>query len=171
MKGKRVLDNDEACELAGRHMKAIDRLPPTVLSFCSRINSEVPVLLPFTDVCPEPNKINWCFRNVDAYLARHGGGRSLGWMISRTRPGIRAAAYGAMFHSVWMSPEGNLVDITHRPGHYPIAAFLPDPTRTETFTGTHAWTSIFMDEATRVMIYEQVDGSFGPAEGPFRIPL
>ena len=50
-------------------------------------------------------------------------------------------------------------------------AFLPDPTRTATFTVTHTRTSIFMDEATRVMIYEQVDGSFGPAEGPFRIPL
>ena len=78
MKITRILDNDEACELMGRHTKAIDRLTPNVLSFCSRINSEVPVLLPFTDVSPEPNKINWCFRNVEAYLGRHGGGRSLG---------------------------------------------------------------------------------------------
>lgn len=164
----RVLDNDEICQSVGRVCKAADRLSPNVLSFCSRINAEEPVSLPFTDVNPEPNKHNWCVQNVDAYVGRHGGGRSLGWIIGRSRHG---SSYLAMFHCVWLSPEGELVDITQRPGHDPITAFLPDPARTAIFTGTHIWTSIFMDQARGVMLYEQVDGSIGPTKGPFEIPL
>lgn len=168
MPGIRVLDNDEACEAVGHDINAIDRLTPNVLLFCSRISTGVPVLLPFTDVSPEPNRLDWCFRNVEAYVGRHGGSQSLGWLISRLRPRNRPPVYVAMFHCVWMSPEGDLVDITHRPGHDPISAFLPDPTRTATFTGAHTWTYIFMNQATGMMVYEQVDGSFGPKVGPFR---
>lgn len=76
----------------------------------------------FVDYKKEPYSLrNECFPNVDEKIHRDGGVRVLGWQIWQTEYLIEAE-----FHAVWMSSEGNLLDITPKPFPLSKILFIPD---------------------------------------------
>lgn len=68
-------------------------------------------------------EINECFVNLERKIKRDGGGIQYGWAIWYL-PGILMEAE---FHAVWISPEGELIDISPRPIQFKEIMFLPDP--------------------------------------------
>ena len=58
-----------------------------------------------------------CHTNV-AYWVEHIGGESVdGWMLQREKGLLNNGWWSWAFHSVWKTPEGNLVDVTQNPLH------------------------------------------------------
>ena len=92
-----------------------------VLMFCKSVNDEeVPryiIVEPFQN-CKE----NYCYENVEAVIAENGGAAENGWVIwKRDNMYLEAEA-----HAVWVTVEGNWVDVTpHTPTEEQIV-FLPD---------------------------------------------
>lgn len=71
-------------------------------------------------------KVNECFPNVEAKIS-HAGGRMLcGWQIWEW-PYVLVEAE---FHAVWVSPEGELVEITPKQHGEETILFVPDPALT-----------------------------------------
>jgi hypothetical protein len=72
--------------------------------------------LPFyVEIKPELDAINGsCFINVKDKIAEYGGEEVLGWQFIEYTYMIEAE-----FHSIWRTPEGQLLDIT--PPSYPVA--------------------------------------------------
>lgn len=77
----------------------------------------------YLDVVPEPYaKVVECFPAVEEKIRRDGGAQQIGWQIWKTDILVEGE-----FHAVWLSPDGQLLDIT--PKQLPIdrILFLPDP--------------------------------------------
>ena len=101
------------------------RVPDKVTSAVKRlVNRIVPGKQPqYVKVLVESDaEINECFVNLERKIKRDGGGIQLGWAIWYL-PGILMEAE---FHAVWMSPEGELIDISPRPIQFKEIMFLPD---------------------------------------------
>ena len=71
----------------------------------------------------EGGAVNECFPNVEAYSKTHGGSLVHGWALWDW---VGEMIEGE-FHGVWMSPEGELVDISPRVIPLRWIMFLPDP--------------------------------------------
>ena len=67
-------------------------------------------------------EINECFLNLERKIKRDGGGIQYGWAIWYL-PGILMEAE---FHAVWVSPKGELIDISPRQIQFKEILFLPD---------------------------------------------
>lgn len=77
-------------------------------------------------VQPEPGAtVNGCFSNVHAKAARDGGRRLCGWQLWEW-PGVLVEAE---FHAVWLSPAGEMVEITPKPHGESTILFVPDARR------------------------------------------
>src|SRR5882724_645983 len=100
------------------------RITSEVRLFCDEIVAGgEPV---FLDVSISPNAVPLdCFMNIQQHVAEAGGGIQYGWRIWEW-PYILIQAE---FHSVWSSPDGDLVDLTPSPGSVSPVLFLPDPSR------------------------------------------
>jgi hypothetical protein len=97
-------------------------LSDNVCDFITHKLSDVePVLLPYTD-CGAGYISGACHLNVAHRVKRHGGERVFGWMIW-TGPMFTEGE----FHSVWRSPDGELMDITPRVDGEEFILFVPDP--------------------------------------------
>jgi hypothetical protein len=112
--------------MAGSSIKATT--PASVTEAVLRLREKIgvntePVFVP---VQPAPHSaLEECYRNVFTQVQERGGARQTGWCIWE-HPGLFVEG---VFHAIWLSPEGNLVDITpHRDGEQRIL-FIPDPTR------------------------------------------
>ncbi len=68
-------------------------------------------------------EIGECFASLERKIKRNGGRIQFGWAIWYL-PGILMEAE---FHAVWISPEGDLIDISPRPIQFKEIMFLPDP--------------------------------------------
>ncbi|MBQ4855881.1 SEC-C domain-containing protein [Rhodanobacter sp. B2A1Ga4] len=80
----------------------------------------------YLTVQPEPNAVvNECFPNVAAKIERSGGHMICGWQIWEW-PHVMVEAE---FHAVWVSPEGQFVDITPKPHGEDTILFVPDARR------------------------------------------
>lgn len=66
-----------------------------------------------------------CFQIVAYHIAQHGGQTVYGWAIWEV-PGVYIEAE---YHSVWQSPEGELLCLTPFPLSFESILFLPDPSR------------------------------------------
>lgn len=64
-----------------------------------------------------------CFSNVERQIERAGGGRRHGWAIWVHGKSMIEAE----FHTVWVSPDGRLIDITPHDVEHRIA-FVSEPT-------------------------------------------
>ncbi|MEF2156090.1 SEC-C domain-containing protein [Luteimonas sp. FXH3W] len=85
----------------------------------------------YLTVQPEAGAVvNECFPNVEAKIARASGRMLCGWQIWEW-PHVMVEAE---FHAVWVSPEGQLVEITPKPHGEATILFVPDARRT--YTGT-----------------------------------
>lgn len=69
---------------------------------------------------------NLCFQNVELVVAVNGGQRQFGWYFHEDTDQL---LYMAVFHAVWRTPDGSLVDVTPHPQHRDRILFLPDPVR------------------------------------------
>lgn len=65
-----------------------------------------------------------CHRSVAQKIKQDGGSAQFGWVIWEIPPW----EIQVEFHSVWKSPEGELVDVTPPLHQGPSVLFLPDPT-------------------------------------------
>jgi len=96
------------------------RLSSFVESFCETLGDAVPQWVPVIAMPgAEPGK---SANNVAAKIARSGGDVQYGWAIWEN-PGI---SISASFHAVWMSPKGDLFDVTPEPYNASRILFVPD---------------------------------------------
>lgn len=80
----------------------------------------------YLPVRPESDAIvNECFPNVEAKISRSGGRMLCGWQLWEW-PHVMAEAE---FHAVWVSPEGEMVEITPKPNGETCILFVPDERR------------------------------------------
>lgn len=80
----------------------------------------------YLPVRPTPDAtVNGCFSNVRAKVARDGGRRLCGWQLWEW-PGVLVEAE---FHAVWLSPGGEMVEITPKPHGEDAILFVPDERR------------------------------------------
>jgi hypothetical protein len=95
-----------------------------VLEACRLICGQKPISVPIkTELFSEDAK---CFHNCLEKVRRDGGEVVQGWLISLNK----GVYLSALFHAVWKTPDGTLVDIT--PPQLPSlnserAVFLHDP--------------------------------------------
>jgi len=101
-----------------------------VINFCGSVSSLKPVYLPFTNISPDYGS-GWCHNNVLEQIRRAGGKRVNGWMIWDNGKFVEGE-----FHSVWESPDGQLVDLTPRADREAEILFLPDAVMKITNDGT-----------------------------------
>jgi hypothetical protein len=81
----------------------------------------------YLTVRPEADAVvNECFPNVQAKIARAGGRMLCGWQLWEW-PHVLVEGE---FHAVWVSPEGELVDITPKPQGETRILIVPDERRT-----------------------------------------
>ncbi|WP_238978994.1 SEC-C domain-containing protein [Novilysobacter arseniciresistens] len=105
--------------------------PPRVTRHIQRLIEKVvpggqPVNL---TVQPEAGAVvNECFPNVEAKIASAGGRMQCGWQIWEW-PQVMVEAE---FHAVWVSPEGQFVEITPKPHGEATILFVPDARRSYT---------------------------------------
>lgn len=79
----------------------------------------------------QPNagaKVNECFPNVEAKISQAGGSMLCGWQIWEW-PHVLVEAE---FHAVWLSPDGDLEEITPKQHGEETILFVPDPSLTYT---------------------------------------
>lgn len=77
----------------------------------------------YMTVQPEAGAIEKeCFPNVEAKIARAGGRMLCGWQLWEW-PHVMVEAE---FHAVWLSPAGQMVDITPKPGNENTVLFVPN---------------------------------------------
>ncbi len=89
--------------------------------FCEEVApGQMPVYVP---VAPEGEaEIDKCHVNVDEHVKSHGGTPIYGWIIWQS-----PALLHALFHCNWLSPSGELIDITPKVDGETKILFLPDP--------------------------------------------
>ena len=97
-----------------------------ILNFCKTISSEKPILIPLRPAVAKP--VNECFTIVPKHILSYGGKQKIGWNILVWRKVLIEAE----FHSVWESPEGEIIDISPKIYEADFVVFLPDPTKNYT---------------------------------------
>ena len=102
--------------------------PPNVtadiLKFVKRFKSDrPPFYVPTVPIVGE--KINDCFNVIARKIAKDGGSILYGWAIWEW-PTIMVEGE---FHSVWVSPSGEMIDISPRPEVIERILFVADPKR------------------------------------------
>jgi hypothetical protein len=70
-------------------------------------------------------RISECFINVPNHIQKHMGGMQYGWTIWQ----VANLFVEAEFHAVWVSPQGQYLDITPKPERDTRILFLPDDSR------------------------------------------
>jgi hypothetical protein len=103
----------------------IPRVPDKVTSPVKRLRNIIAPneQLQYVKVLIEPDaEINECFPNLERKIKCYGGRIQYGWAIWYL-PGILMEAE---FHAVWVSPKGELIDISPRQIQFKEILFLPD---------------------------------------------
>ncbi len=97
-----------------------ESITPEIEFFCKYISPSVPQFVP---VKPAPNAmINECFNNVDRYIRDFGGKKISGRAIwQRANILLNAEA-----HAVWLSTNGEMIDVTPHIGGDKQILFLED---------------------------------------------
>ncbi len=117
-------------QLRPQSPKKIDRTIHSLVDYLG-LNVNDAVHLKFsrpTAFVPEPD---YCHFNV-WLQTRHSEGKPLsGWIFAQDKQQCFAEA---IFHSVWESPDGRLIDVTPRKDQEKRILFVPDPTRSITLT-------------------------------------
>lgn len=100
-------------------------ITPEILAFCWEVDPTTePVYIPVRPALTAVHRN--CFINVREEMAHHGGDIQHGWLIWE-RPGWYL---DVIFHAVWVSPDGQLIDITPTDDGEDTILFLPDCRKT-----------------------------------------
>jgi hypothetical protein len=101
-------------------------IKPYVRAFCRKVlGTSSPVEPVFVRHRPAYAEQNMCFPAVAARVAAQGGKMVFGWAIFE-RPKVLIEA---IFHAVWQTPGGDLLDISPLPVLFESILFLPDARR------------------------------------------
>lgn len=97
----------------------------SVINFCKSI---APGATPeYIQVCPGFwCRQNECYNNVKRRVKRHGGKRQLGWRIQMPPDPLPKYMIEAVHHAIWITEEGEKIDITPQPNSGGKIVFLPD---------------------------------------------
>ncbi len=99
-----------------------------ILDFCKEIDTTTkPVFLKLFPV--EGYVSGECYGNVENHIKKHGGKVQYGWVIWEDLHTL----LDAEFHAVWVSGEGEYIDVTPKADGEQDILFLPDSKKT--FTG------------------------------------
>jgi hypothetical protein len=91
-----------------------------VRQLCAQLSDAPPIFLPFTRL--GRYRIHQCHANVFHRVRTYGGERINGWSIWEN------SWYAeAVFHCVWQTTQGKLLDITPRLNGEVTILFVPDP--------------------------------------------
>lgn len=102
--------------------------PPEITRAVRRLSETVVpgAELVYVPVRPEAGAVvNECFPNVQAKIAHADGHMLCGWQLWEW-PHVLVEAE---FHAVWVTPEGDMVDITPKPEGEARILFVPDERR------------------------------------------
>ena len=53
-----------------------------------------------------------CHSNVQDWVDKIGGARISGWLLARIPKFLNEGVWAWIFHSIWLTPEGKLTDVT-----------------------------------------------------------
>ena len=99
-----------------------DEISPEVIAFCKSFGAQPPLFVP---VQQDPCGIyGMRFIGVADKIKTGGGSICHGWAIWEMLPRLFLTAE---FHAIWVSPAGELIDITPKPQGETGIAFAPDP--------------------------------------------
>jgi hypothetical protein len=100
---------------------------PEIIDLCASLDTDPPVFVP---VCDDPHGLyGFCNVGVLEKIKADGGTIRFGWNIWEY-PGVYL---NAEFHAVWVSPAGELIDITPKPDGETRIVFASDPTYSPDF--------------------------------------
>ena len=109
-----------------------DKLPPSLnevlKSFTGNECIMVRYLKPKDGI---KGKSNRCHFNVLDFVKKHGGSAFSGWILNRYPEVNQKGLYAWSFHSVWLTPENTLVDVTEDTNYSgrDKSIFVPDSNR------------------------------------------
>lgn len=97
---------------------------PEIQTLCNELSPGVEPV--YVKISPPPGaELADCFPTVDRQVAKAGGERLLGWAIWEHA----SVMVEAELHAVWLDPDGQIHDLTPRPGGINQILFLRDPAR------------------------------------------
>lgn len=109
-----------------------DKLTPSLNTLLTSFaGSECLMVRKIKDKDSIKGKAGNCHINVKQYVDKHGGSSVSGWLLNRIPRLIERGMYVWSFHSVWLKPDGKLVDVTDDK-HYvgrDKTIFIPDTVR------------------------------------------
>lgn len=95
-------------------------LTPIILAFARNHLGGDPVYIPVVD--DSHGLYGWCSDGVQQKILADGGGPVFGWTIWEWPEVLLTAE----FHAVWQNLDGDMVDITPKPGSETSILFVPD---------------------------------------------
>ncbi len=97
------------------------KITDTILAVCKQVQpASEPIYLPVRPAAGEP--LAACVHVVERKIARDRGKAQLGWIIWE----FPFTWLDFEFHSVWVSPSGEVVDVSRKPDGEKRILFLPD---------------------------------------------
>ncbi|WP_345885208.1 hypothetical protein [Shewanella algae] len=102
-------------------MKIPDIEQDYVVQFCKML-SAIPPCMVKVSVVKSSEEMD-CFNIVEQHVKSHGGEQLFGWAVWEW-PKVMIEGE---FHSVWKSPEGEIIDLTPRPIEIEKSLFVHDP--------------------------------------------
>ncbi len=91
-------------------------------------------------------KAGRCHFNVRDFVQKHGGSMVNGWLLNRHPESNDNGFYGWTFHSVWLTPENKLVDVTEDKNYLnrDKSIFVPDANRKANLVDGILYNSFFV---------------------------
>ena len=102
--------------------KMPNQVTEEVGQFCEEVApGQKPIYVPVQPTVEA--ELDQCHLNVEEHVKSNGGTPVYGWIVWQS-----PALLHALFHCNWLSPDGELVDITPKADGERKVLFLPDPT-------------------------------------------
>lgn len=90
-----------------------DKLPPSLNEVLkSFTGSECVMVRYLKPKLGTKGKSGRCHYNVRDFIQKHGGSAVSGWILNRDPETNSKGIYAWSFHSVWLTPDDRLVDVT-----------------------------------------------------------
>ena len=124
--------------------------------FCQSLSPREPLLLPYTDHGLLREK--YCHVNVRDLVEASGGRHQHRWLVFRWKEDGNILQ--SQYHSVWVTPEGTMLNVTPHSSEHDQVLFLPDDLRTIEWhkTGMLLWSNVFYNVRTDRRWYDGEDG-------------
>lgn len=114
-----------------------------IMKLCRQLDpTQTPIYVPVRP--PANSMVDSCFYNLPDKIKADGGSAQHGWTIWE-RPGLLIEGE---FHAVWVSPEGEFIDITPKVDGETEILFLPDSRR--------VWTGELVDNVRMPLVDNEI---------------